>query len=650
MKDKKVFVFLPETGMYPYFRTLLSTAECIGKDSDIICLKCSGQFETCTYLASCNKLYCDENEKKFICSNCFKLLQKAQQEYKFSFIDLNEIISFKKRTDLENFIPEKLEDCYSFKYKEFEVGQIAIYDLVLATKILDIYKLSEEHKILYRRYLLNTIIALEICDYVVNTCRPDVILAFNPYSECQAAKFIAKKYGIKFEFLTNVSHMGADYSKYYFSKEFMITDWNTICQNWNNYSSIPLLKEYVKLSWDDSLYRSFGTGSHIFSNSKDTKPDKILESLGLKKNKKTLVAFTSSNDEFIGVDIFKKIWNIRDDSKDVFPNTLEWLRFLKLYSEKHSDIQIIVRVHPREGKRQGGKPSEHLLLLKKEFKENTENFVIVWSDDPISSYDLIELADGVLITLSTMAQESARVGIPILSTVTGKYYSNASFMHTAENVEDYEKKLTNLLNEDYSYDLLRDAIRYNYWRNFIQAMDFSDSIPHDFNNVNIWPHIKKEKAELVYRVCVDEESLIDINLKNWKSKLEENTPNEEKIAVAEGIARYINRIMIPPKRMNNSCIFILKVINKVIRLVTLRKININLVSWLSGKIKQPEPQLLLKSNVSEKNTSLLEFGEKNEIIFKYKNLIEKRYSPQLYRLAKIYEEIVQEGVECTSQS
>lgn len=650
MKSKKVFVFLPETGMYPYFRTLLSAAECIGKDSDIICLKCSGQFETCTCLASCNKLNCNENEKKMICSNCSTLLQKAQQEYNFSFIDLDEIFSLEKRTELEDFIPEKIEDCYGFKYKNFEVGQIAIYDLVLATKILDINKLSDEHKQLYRRYLLNTIIALEICDYVAKTCNPDVILAFNPYSECQAAKFIAQQYGIKFEFLTNVSHMGADYSRYYFSKEFMITDWNTICQSWNNYSSIPLLNEYVKLSWDDSLYRSFGTGSHIFSNSKDTKPNTILESLGLKKNKKTLVAFTSSNDEFIGVDIFTKIWNIKDASKDVFSNTLEWLRFLKSYSEKHSDVQIIVRVHPREGKRQGGKPSEHLLLLQNEFKENSENFVIVWSDDPISSYDLIELADGVLVTLSTMAQESARVGIPILSTVTGKYYSNASFMHIADDIEDYEEKLNNLVNEDYSYNMLRDAIRYNYWRNFIQSMDFSDTIPHDFNNTSIWPHICKEKADLVYKVCVDNENLIGINLKNWEAKINETTEVEEKIAIAEGIARYINRIMISPKKMNKYFIYFLKVINKIIRIVSLRKININLISWISGKRKQPELQLLLKPVKNNKNCSLLEFGEKNEIVFSYKNFTEKRYSPQLYRLAKIYEGIMKEGVECTSQS
>lgn len=643
--SKKVMIFLPEAGMYPYLRTLTTVADSVSSGENIYVTHCTGQMEYCSMMPCIGKLDSIAPEKKgLLCESCRKIFRIAKRKYHFSQIDMASIITPEVRSKLERQIPENIEDYYSFLFRGFKVGQIALYDLVRATKILDVYNLDKETAVVYKRYILNTMIAMETVYFASITLRPNLILTFNPYSQCQGAKYVAEENNIFYKTLTNISYCGSDYSRYYITKGFLGIDIMKICQDWSQYSYVPISSNYVDASFRDSLCRAYGYDSHIFSKSKNNTPEDLIKKLKLSRNKKTVIAFTSSNDESIGFNAAMKVWNIKNQASELFISTSDWMRFLHTYAQTHTEIQIIVRIHPREGKRQYGKPSSHMLLLQKEFRDKDfENFKIVWSDDDISSYDLMELADLVLVTESTMGLECARLGIPILSSTIGSYYSNASFMQVASNLKEYEDKLNKMIDLKYTFSMLRDAVRYNYWRNFILTVDFSETVPHDFDNIYKWPFAPKKIKQTMHDICFDKVLVEDINIKQLTSSVTENSEKSEREAILRGIELYINTVMFPQKILRRTKIttIILRAFRKLIFMLTFKKIQIN-ISKLLKKNGIKLPKLIYVDNIRKlkliysKNYAYISIPEDNYIIYNYQKKSELRYSPLLYNLTKIY--------------
>ena len=634
----KTLVFLPETGIYPYFRTLITCGSCVSAGGDLLVTHCTGQMECCPMLAAHGKsVSIPPSEKHELCCQCNRLFHSARKKYHFTSIELSEIITERDKANLRGLIPHDIKDCYDFSYLGFSVGKIAVYDLVLDTKILDIHALSEFHEQVYRGYILNTMIALTIAESICISFKPNLLLTFNPYSQCQAAKYIAENHHVFYKCLTNVPFMGADYSQYLITSDFLGIDMFKVCQEWDVYSHKAIFHKYVEASWSDSLYRFYGIGSHIFFINKEKTPEQVLKELDLKKRKKTLVAFTSSNDEFIGMELFAEAWGISLPKEDVFGSTVKWIRFLYDYSTRNLDVQIVVRVHPREGRRQKGVPSEHLLLLQREFPNRTDNFVIVWPDDPISSYDLIELADIVLVTLSTMGQESARVGIPIISCSGGRYYSNHSFMRLANNISEYENALNAMLTRPYTFEMLRDAIRFNFWRNYILSVDFCETVPREFNNPSIWPDPPQGIRQDFCDICFDKITVKDYNLNKWEEQLDNQSELMEKESICDGIACFINYIMQKKEKPARLVVLLLKILRKFLFIITGRKKLLNIDTMLSHIYIISNPKLIPRFSV-EKNCSEAYIWSEvtNEICYSFQGHTKRRYSPLLYRLLKLY--------------
>ncbi len=636
----RIVIFLPENDLYPYLRTLCCIAKALSDDVYLLHSSINSTYNKIIHL----------NESKVLDNKCFnyfdrieKLFSDAKNSYSFNSFEIDSIITNKKIDELKKLIPQKIEEMIEFNYQGFEVGKIAEYDLVLKTKFLDIKNISEEDKSLYEYFILRALTAIEITQALCEKIHPDTVLSFNPYTMNQVCKYIANKNGVNFQYITNNAFKGADYSTFMFSEKLItMTLFSNAILFFKN-SNYPLLKQYVSYSWQDAFFRFYGSDGHIFSNSKTKTPEEILSTLNLSKNKKTIIAFTSSNDEIIGIKFTYEVWKEPYLLKNVFETQIEWMHFLKDYADSHNDVQIIVRVHPREGNRQNGKPSEHLLLLQKTFTERTDNFVIVWADDPISSYDLLELADLCLVNWSTMGQECARVGIPVLTYTSGSYYVDSKSFTVAKTKKEYEEKLSSIINEEYTLDILTDAIRYNFWRNHINAIDCSDTIPHDFNDESVWPRISEEKAAVIKDICSGKTTALEYNKKIWLGSINENTSNEEKEAVLEGISEFYNRVFTTKKTVAYEKVryFIFRCLRKVIKIITLRKISIQYKPRVhsninSNKMIYIQKNAKFKSFITRKPYYLLE--KDNEILYFYKGKKYRRYSPLLYKLGLLYKE------------
>lgn len=632
-----VVIFLPETGIHPYLRTLSTIADSLS--DNITLIHCTGQMEICNMLPLTDTEVLPEHKEK-ACEKCHKLFCSAKQKFLMNVIELSDIITKKKINELKQLIPGSLEECLNYSYKSVPVGIIAEYDLVLKTKFLKIENITDKQKDLYCNYLLNAIITTEIADYICSIHKPKSILVFNPYTVNQVISYIAKKYNINFHYITDNSYLGADGSTFMITKQFITMDYLKVLECFKEYENYPLLPSYVKRSWQDSFFRFYGSDGHIFSNSKTQTPEKILESLRLVNNKKTIIAFTSSNDELIGIKLAFQINQKTFPMRNVFTTQIEWIQFLFDYANLHKEIQIIIRVHPREGSRQNGIPSEHLQLLKKTFlgKDHTENFVIIWADDPISSYDLIELADLCLVNWSTMGQECARVGIPVISYTSGYYYHNLKSFFVSKNKEEYSNTLDNLLNSEYSLEMLQTAIRCNFWRNSIMAVDCSDSISHDYSNEDYWPVLSSEKKQVFNDICFGNLDIVEYNKKRWFSQITEKTEKEEIREILKGISNFYYKVFINPKSSQLQ-IFLFRCLRKLVFIISFKKKLLDRLDFIKTRF----PRAMYFSDRMPKRHSLIHYKQpcfilekENVVIYIYKGNVYKRYSPLLWKLGKIY--------------
>ena len=94
-----------------------------------------------------------------------------------------------------------------------------------------------------------------------------------------------------------------------------------------------------------------------------------------------------------------------------FRDQIEWLEALIKKVELSRNLQLIVRIHPREGaNRREAVVSSHLGLLKSRFSRSYNHVRFVWPGDEVSSYDLMELADVGPRSWSSTALEMARLG------------------------------------------------------------------------------------------------------------------------------------------------------------------------------------------------------------------------------------------------
>src|ERR1700686_2070506 len=120
---------------------------------------------------------------------------------------------------------------------------------------------------------------------------------------------------------------------------------------WDSYHDRPLPASAISNIAEGALYRLTGFGgASTYSPNWKRGDDRILAELGLSSSRKTLVAYPSSNDEFTCVSeqmrvlgVHQKVW------QQPFGDQDEWLKGLVRWISGRSDLQLIVRLHPRMG-------------------------------------------------------------------------------------------------------------------------------------------------------------------------------------------------------------------------------------------------------------------------------------------------------------
>jgi len=638
-----LILFIPEAGIYPYLRGLAVLGDAVlKKGRDVLITRCTGQMLRCPMMAM-HQLSADASakDKKNICKICAKRFESAKKRYGFSIIELSDYVDETVLKNIDDLVSIAESNWKGINYKNFPVGKVAEYDFSLESKCVVYPNLSNEHRMLYADYIKNTALSIELGDKICRDYKPSLLIIFNPYAQCQAACHSAGKNRVSWTTLTYPTHYNVDASRFLIARSMSGHLIMKHIDQWNNGKDIPISPKDVDECWKDTIYRSYEAGSHIFSKQKTGDPEAIFKELELEPNRKTIIAYTCSYDEMAGLDSIMKVWKEKVNIINAFPDQISWLLMLQDLVKQRNDIQIIVRIHPREGGRQFGFGSQHLEQLKEKLSQKTPFFKVVWPDDPISSYDLMELADGCLVPWSNMGLETARVGIPVLAYTGNMFYPDDDFIQVATTQAEYKKRLDLMLSMQCTLQQLIKAVRFYHWRTFIPSLDLGETVPIDFNDDNIWPSAPESSIDVINDILQGKQDLIEYNIKQWHANLLADAVTCEAEAVRLGIRLFLDAMFYPPVESDQMPGILFRVCRRiwcVIKGKTLTYKQKTDKKFVDYRLEYSEDVSRLeefkKATKKETNVRIV-LKDGLYAILVHNGRLKKRMSPMVIRLAKL---------------
>jgi hypothetical protein len=266
---------------------------------------------------------------------------------------------------------------------------------------------------------------------------------------------------------------------------------------------------------------------------------RLFEELALARDRKTILAYTSSDDEILCVQEFMKVLGYPlEDYRRPFTDQDAWLHGLIDWVADREDIQLVVRVHPRlAATSRHGSIATQAARIKREFAECPKNVRMVWPESPVSSYNLAEIANVATVGTSTLGLELSRFGVPVVAAFQNfGTFPVGGFIRFAEDPAGYFGELETGLARPASITAIREAIRWTNFAYFSSFVDVSDLVPtSDYCEVPPWRTPKEIKT--ILNVLRDGMDLCSINMSRLPSG--EGAIRAEHIAIRSAIERLI---------------------------------------------------------------------------------------------------------------
>jgi hypothetical protein len=264
----------------------------------------------------------------------------------------------------------------------------------------------------------------------------------------------------------------------------------------------------------------------------------------LADNRKLLVAYTSSLDELKSIQVTQAGLGLRFSmDHGPFEDQLAWLRALSEFVEASQDLQLVVRVHPREGaNKRDGRQSENLRTLRSLFDHDRYRFThFVWPGDPISSYDLAEIADSALIHYSSVGSELARLGVPLVASAPAiNAYPVGTFLLSGATPESYFEAVRQSLRERHAHwPALTQAFRWYHFFTFASAVDVGDVVPKS-DMGDLPPFRLPASHRLIETALCEGKSLTDLNRERLAGDQSPGAEASERLAIRTELLRILH--------------------------------------------------------------------------------------------------------------
>ncbi len=173
------------------------------------------------------------------------------------------------------------------------------------------------------------------------------------------------------------------------------------------------------------------------------------------------------------------------------PDMTHWLQRTVEYFSTRPETQLVVRIHPGERYTQGSSVAD---IIRAVHPNLPDHIHIVAADDPVNTYDLVEIADLGLVYTTTVGLEMAMSGVPVI--VAGQtHYRNKGFTIDPESWESYYQFLDQILQNPFDYRPTSTQIE-QAW-NYAYRFFFEYPFPFPWHLLHFWHELEDWSVERV---------------------------------------------------------------------------------------------------------------------------------------------------------
>ncbi len=172
-------------------------------------------------------------------------------------------------------------------------------------------------------------------------------------------------------------------------------------------------------------------------------------------------------------------------SNVVFPHMFAWLDQVLDIVHNHPDTLFVIRAHPDEAR--PGKASQESVSqwFAQNNAESLLNLIFVDSDQPLSSYELIQKSKFVMVYNSTIGLEASIMGMPVLCAGRARF-TQLPTVFFPTTIELFRQQAEEFLTDQaipIPPEFKPNARRFLYYQLYRSSLPFTDFLQED----GIWP-------------------------------------------------------------------------------------------------------------------------------------------------------------------
>jgi hypothetical protein len=529
---RPVTLFLsPEAGLEPFHASHVMLAKTLDEAGHAaIVLSCNGLLPMCTvkFSARAEPTSWDDTENP-VCVACRAARQKTSHDYGLLEVDLESLLDADDRVLIDGIAERFTKNPWATEYDDIEFGTICLAEVLRDRRKHAVEELDARDLVLLKGLLRSSLAIYLALQKLSMRFDLHQLAYFGEYAYWQAPQILAARKGIGLLALSHGYHRDIDRRLLSIRpRHYMVHAFEQI-DGWSKYSGYPIKPEVVNEIADGALFRLTNQGgASTYSPTWSQESEKVFDELGLSRERRTLIAYPSSYDEYVCIaGQLKALGFAYPDRPQPFADQEIWLHQLVLWVSKRSDLQLIVRMHPRMGVgHRHSTISSDYRKLKEAFATLPSNVVVLWPESKVSSYTIAEFADAALISWSSMGLELARFGVPIVAAFQRiGLMPISNFIAFEETADKYFALVEAALDQGTTIEQVAEAFRWTHYLHWGSLIDVSDVVP------------TKQQA-IMLKSMVDRADVTQLNMA--RLDLSDTAYAAERAAVLSTVARFVN--------------------------------------------------------------------------------------------------------------
>lgn len=445
------------------------------------------------------------SKKNKLCTLCKKNSLVIKEEFGFGGFDLNSFLDKKMisdvNTQLANITQKNFKSCV---INEVKVGRIALYELVLRHKLMDVDELADEIWNEYLSILESVLKTFYVMKKVIAEEKPDRLLVYNGlYSVNSACRELANKSNIPVYWLHAGLNQKNRLKNLMVGQDHTFAYYRSIISKWKeDLFEIPCSKKDLTTVTDNFIDIINGGSWLSYSKSPSKGAFNLRETFNIPLNLSVVTVVLSSLDEKIAAD---SIGAYVEGPRPLFSSQIEWLKVLLKFMASRDDLFMIIRPHPRElgaAREETKVTSKHSTELKKILLKIPKNVRVNWPSDNISIYDLMEETNLFLNAFSTSAREMTMLGLPVLTYQNEDVLEPVSITYAGSSILEYLEQIDVYLKQPFDAERIRRGFRWRVSELIYSHIDMSESVFMSDDYLSVSEKAKKalsRSADLIFK-------------------------------------------------------------------------------------------------------------------------------------------------------